>query len=162
MAGLFGKMPAAGDFVSRGLPRGAGPVLDRWLTHHLAVEAGDPRRWPETGIRALIDGPNAQLVLLILPSADRSGRPFPLAAADAAWSVGHAEADVWGDTALLPLTKAAAGELSVDSVARALAQLRPPPAGASPLVPPLVWAEGHGEAAPGEGLGALLRPVSSG
>jgi type VI secretion system ImpM family protein len=34
---LFGKMPAHGDFVQRGLPRGAKAVWDGWLTRELVL-----------------------------------------------------------------------------------------------------------------------------
>ncbi len=37
--GFFGKLPARGDFVARGLPPGARPVVDRWLTRMLAPAA---------------------------------------------------------------------------------------------------------------------------
>jgi type VI secretion system protein ImpM len=161
MAGVFGKMPVMGDFVSRGLPRGTGPTLDHWLTRYLAAEAADPELWPECGIRALIDARGGPLVALVLPSADRRGRPFPLAAIARAPAVGRVDADAWADSVLGPLAEAASGRIEPDAVERHLATLRPRPGGTPRLVPPLVWAEHTKAVAPANGLRELFRRVSS-
>ncbi|RSK41050.1 type VI secretion system-associated protein TagF, partial [Rhodovulum iodosum] len=77
-AALFGKLPCRGDFVARGFPAGLRGALDRWLTVHLARRAAAD--WPEGGLRATLTLGGASLTALILPSRDRAGRAFPLAA----------------------------------------------------------------------------------
>lgn len=76
--GFFGKLPAHGDFVARGLPVGARQVLDRWLTQVLRLCGPAPEDWPPGGLRALIAHAGAPMALLILPSRDAAGREFPL------------------------------------------------------------------------------------
>ena len=137
--GFFGKLPARGDFVTRGLPPGTRPVVDRWLTRVLARQVDD---WPPQGFRALLSHGEARLALLILPSRDTSGREFPLAAVAPANGAGQAELDQWADQALPALTHAAQGGLDADDLAAALEPLVVG-AGQTPLTPPLIWAAGQ-------------------
>ena len=101
--GLFGKLPAHGDFVDRGWPTETVAALDAWLTGGVAhVRAG------VDGDSAFADrlsaapmwqaylapgwaGPHA-LHLALAPSIDKAGRYFFLTAgvagpADAVWAV---------------------------------------------------------------------------
>ena len=160
MAGVFGKMPASGDFVARGLPRGAARALDCWLTLHVAEMA--PATWPEAGLRVLMETAQGDLVALVLPSSDRSGRSFPLAAAERARGVGYAEAEAWAKAALGPLAEAAAGRLAPELLARRLAVLPPPPAVTTPLRPPLVWTAQGTPVSPSDGLRVVFGRLSSG
>lgn len=156
MAGVFGKMPAAGDFVARGLPSGAAQPLDRWLTRHLAAAAADPGRWPDGGVRALIEARPQPLLIVAVASADRAGRSFPLVAVDAANGAGRAEADAWADRALGPLAAAAEGGMLPDDVTARLAAVPGPAAGAASLTPTLAWTVGTDAGDPASTLRAIL------
>jgi len=76
--GFFGKLPATGDFVARGLPQGLRPFLDQWLTRNFIHHARVPDAWPPDGYRAIVKWDKKWLILLILPSRDKAGREFPL------------------------------------------------------------------------------------
>lgn len=75
---LFGKMPAHGDFVARGLESGERGALDAWLSASLAAARATPAfddlydRAPPWRCRT-VAGAGA-----IAPSQDRVGRRFPL------------------------------------------------------------------------------------
>ncbi|AUH66535.1 type VI secretion system-associated protein TagF [Paracoccus zhejiangensis] len=140
--GFFGKLPARGDFVTRGLPPGARPMVDRWLTRMLAPLARQPEDWPAGGFRALLGHGDEALALLILPSRDTSGREFPLAAVSPATAAGQAEIDHWADQALTALDRACRGDLDADDLAAVLDPLAVA-AGQTALTPPLIWAVGQ-------------------
>ena len=85
--GFYGKIPARGDFVRAGLPRGFVDAWDDWLQAGLAAsrdrlgEAWLPA-WLEAPIWRFalaggVCGPHAALGLW-MPSVDRAGRHFPL------------------------------------------------------------------------------------
>jgi type VI secretion system protein ImpM len=81
--GFFGKLPSRGDFVRAGLSRAITMAWDCWLqdvlpTAHEELEASLGRApvW-RFGFGAGVCGPRAACGLL-LPSADRVGRGFPL------------------------------------------------------------------------------------
>jgi len=80
--GFFGKIPATGDFVVRRLDRDFVRFWDRLAARHLVklIEVG---LWPsELGLRFLLHaGRHGPMVGVTVPSSDRVGRPFPLAAA---------------------------------------------------------------------------------
>ncbi|WP_105386345.1 type VI secretion system-associated protein TagF [Neorhizobium alkalisoli] len=85
--GFFGKLPTHGDFVSTGLSRNVQGALDNWLQGGLQAmqqELGEEweRRFRSMSAwRFIIErglwGP-ATLAGVIVPSADRVGRSFPL------------------------------------------------------------------------------------
>ncbi|MHA6686768.1 type VI secretion system-associated protein TagF [Mesorhizobium sp. A556] len=79
--GFFGKIPATGDFVHRNLSVEFVRGWDRWVARHLAPLLLDDR-WTDGGLNFLLGpasfGPMAGIVL---PSADRVGRRFPLTVA---------------------------------------------------------------------------------
>ncbi|HEU0199426.1 MAG TPA: type VI secretion system-associated protein TagF [Burkholderiaceae bacterium] len=96
--GWFGKLPAAGDFVSRRLPDDFLHAWDDWLQHGLVAAReryGDG--WldahgghAEDGVRRFWLGPDVLGDVcwtgLLTPSVDRVGRRFPLTiAAPLAW-----------------------------------------------------------------------------
>lgn len=158
-AALFGKLPCRGDFVARGLPAGLRAPLDRWLTCHLAPRARDT--WPEGGLRATLALAGHTLSALILPSADRAGRAFPLACCHLP-GLSHAAAEAWCDAALPAAMTATRGALSPDALRDALAAL--PQAPEAPPAPGL-WTAGRDPMAadpPAPALAALLGPLSSG
>lgn len=137
--GFFGKLPASGDFVARGLPPGVRRAVDHWLTQVLAPYARKPAFWPPDGLRALIIAPaGGPLALLVLPSRDTTGRAFPLAAIAPARAAGQAEIDSWADQALTILQTAVQGGLDAGQLIASLDPLPPPGAGMA-LMPPLIW-----------------------
>jgi type VI secretion system protein ImpM len=99
VAGLFGKLPAHGDFVRRGWTDATVDAIDRWLTDAVALarEGRDEDAfadWMRAGplwrgyVPAGALGPDA-LHLAVAPSVDRAGRLFPLAAGmagEGAWA----------------------------------------------------------------------------
>jgi type VI secretion system protein ImpM len=126
-AGFYGKMPATGDFVARGLPAGFVRAWDRWVARHLVpMIAGGS--WPMGQALFVLLGPNflGPMAGVIMPSRDRVGRHFPLTiaapitAADTAIIVACAD---W----FLAIERAAAaacsGELTPDDLEAALAAL---------------------------------------
>ena len=138
--GFFGKLPAHGDFVARGLPAGARQVLDRWLTQVLRLCGPAPEDWPPGGLRALIAHAGAPLALLILPSRDAAGREFPLAAVSPADAAGHAQIELWAEAVLPVLHDAAEGALDADALIGRLEDMAAlPPAACIELAPPLFW-----------------------
>lgn len=87
--GWYGKMPAAGDFVHRRLPRNLIAWWDKWLQYGLAalrqsIDDGAERAYAAAPIWnfAIPAGPGAGVVQLgsIAPSRDRVGRAYPLCA----------------------------------------------------------------------------------
>ena len=85
--GWFGKIPALGDFVGRGLPPSLIGPWDAWLSAELSESRRLlAQRWAEAYAQApalgfllgatVIDGQGWQGILL--PSRDRVGREFPL------------------------------------------------------------------------------------
>ncbi|MCT7374146.1 type VI secretion system-associated protein TagF [Chelativorans salis] len=77
--GFYGKLPTAGDFVSRRLPPDFVRNWDRWVALHLMPLLASGV-WPEGTavcfmLGARFHGPAAGVVV---PSADRARRRFPL------------------------------------------------------------------------------------
>jgi type VI secretion system protein ImpM len=90
MAGCYGKLPSRGDFVSRRLPPSFVQPWDAWLQRALAASSAQlGAGWLETWLASPfwrfalapgLCGPQAWLGVL-MPSADRVGRPFPFTVA---------------------------------------------------------------------------------
>jgi type VI secretion system protein ImpM len=107
--GFLGKLPARGDFVLRGLPRGFADAWDAWLQESMTGSRdilGDA--WLPAWLEAPVwrfalpaghCGPDA-VAGVMLPSVDRAGRHWPLTLA--ATFPGFATAllpdDAWLDT----------------------------------------------------------------
>lgn len=76
----FGKVPAAGDFVSLGGGSAVGQALQGWLqkeNDHLAAKG---RSLPPTPVRFVFrDAAGGTVVGALAPSRDQVGRKFPLA-----------------------------------------------------------------------------------
>lgn len=143
--GFFGKLPASGDFVSRGLGPGLRSVLDRWVTQNLATPSQQPENWPKNGVRAVINGPNAPLLLVILPSRDKIGRPFPLAVCCAVDQLDRNSADQWADLAASIARDAISHGSLPDTLLSKLASLpHPAQATASDIAPPFEWTKNEG------------------
>ena len=114
--GVFGKHPQAGDFVARGLPAGLRRPLDLWVTRNLARR---DTGWPEGGLRGVLDLSGTPVLLLALPSRDRTGRRFPLIAATNPPGT-ISEAMSWCDDALPAMTAAVAGDADLDTLQSSL------------------------------------------
>jgi type VI secretion system protein ImpM len=86
-AGLFGKLPARGDFVREALPRDFTDSWDAWWQRGLAATQ---QRWQEEWVDAWLEAPVWRFILppglcgkggvlgLWLPSVDKAGRYSPL------------------------------------------------------------------------------------
>lgn len=152
--GFFGKLPRAGDFVSRRLPSAFVGFWDPWVSRYLAGRPGFPPLCflhPATPVGSVTGA--------VLPSRDRAGRRFPLTLA----AFGAVPVATEWYTALLALGGAAArGDLDAEALATGLETLTPPfaPGAATHL---LLWRPG-GEpeavdpTAPEAMLDALLAP----
>ena len=75
--GLFGKLPAHGDFVRRNLPRSFVSPWDRWLSE--GVRATPDATWTAWRFHLAAGrcGP-AAVAGVIVPSSDSVGRRFPM------------------------------------------------------------------------------------
>lgn len=144
LTGFFGKLPAAGDFVTRGLPVGFQAFWDGWAARHLAPRQGD---WPPGGLRLRLQSGGRVAAGVVVPGADRVGRRFPLAA----FVIGPALpappglAD-WCDAAHVALIAAQTGGQAPDALCDALEALAPPE-GHDEAPPMLLW-HGAAEATP--------------
>ncbi|MDK8874863.1 type VI secretion system-associated protein TagF [Paracoccus sp. SSJ] len=162
-AGFWGKLPARGDFVGRGLPEPFRRRWDRWAAAHLAGREGWPddwpHDWPDGGLRLRIASGGRAAAGLVLPSADAVGRRFPLALFLLDDTLpGPTELEPWCEAALQ-----AAAEPDPDALWQALAVL-PTPIGKADAPPLLLWRRGHPalEADPAAPEPALAAIFSSG
>ena len=77
---MFGKLPAHGDFISRGIAGDLRAAIDQWLSDWLAsarAVCGDRFTAAYEGAAPwLFEGPRTTAVLM--PSIDAVGRQFPL------------------------------------------------------------------------------------
>ncbi len=107
-AGWFGKIPALGDFASRRLPPHFIEAWDHWLSTELsdardALGADWPPSYPETPLwrfvltPGLLDG--RYWFGILMPSADRVGRRFPLSVAASADQAFVGLHDWWSELA---------------------------------------------------------------
>ncbi|RUV71984.1 MAG: type VI secretion system-associated protein TagF [Mesorhizobium sp.] len=130
LPGFYGKMPATGDFVSRRLPGDFVRIWDRWLAQHIVPLIG-LEAWPHDKALRFLAGPASfgASAGVILQSADRVGRQFPLSIVarlpDA--SVQLARADAWFSRIEEAAIAAQQGELTPDELDVALAELPVPP-----------------------------------
>jgi type VI secretion system protein ImpM len=163
--GLFGKLPARGDFVRGGLPGSFVAPWDAWLQRVLAASRA---RLAADWLPAWLEAPVWRFALapglcgedavlgVMLPSVDRVGRYFPLtlAALFAPATAGRgretvndgAEAEAWLDGA------EAAGRAALEQDAspeQAVALLpEPPPSHALAVAGSLWWSAGGPRVAP--------------
>jgi|JI10StandDraft_1071094.scaffolds.fasta_scaffold32876_3 type VI secretion system protein ImpM len=101
VAAIFGKLPATGDFVWRGLPDAFRKHWDFWLTRHIAHLQRHGHSFPPGGLRFRLPSGGRLAAGVILPSRDQAGRHFPLSLlllADA--NLTPAQIDPWCDAAL--------------------------------------------------------------
>ena len=139
-AALFGKLPATGDFVWRGLPDAFRKHWDFWLTRHVAPFLRHGPGLPQTGLRFRLPSGGRLAAGVILPSQDKAGRHFPLSLlliSDGDLAPGGI--DPWCDAALSlqPLT------LDPDSLWAALDALPAPAPAGTPTSPMQLWTQGQ-------------------
>lgn len=132
--GFFGKIPAAGDFVSWNLSRVFTDRWDRWMSRDLIEHPSrgplDPRAWRFVVPAGIFgDAPAAGVWRM---SEDRAGRRYPLVIA----RLGHPPdpGDAWFDAASALLEEVVEGCRPVVSLTGALSRLPPAPGGAGPAV----------------------------
>jgi type VI secretion system protein ImpM len=152
--GLFGKLPARGDFVRAGLPGDFVAAWDRWLQQ---VMAESRARMGEDWLPAFLEAPVWRFALapgvcgdaaasgVWLPSVDRVGRYFPLMIA----VLRPDAAPAWLDAC----EAAAPAALEEDAAPEEVLRRIPPPAGqdggAAPAGGSLWWSAGGPRVAPG-------------
>ncbi|RUX25463.1 type VI secretion system-associated protein TagF [Mesorhizobium sp. M7A.F.Ca.US.011.01.1.1] len=132
LPGFYGKMPATGDFVTRRLSGDFVRSWDRWLAQHLVPLFGS-EFWPGATTLRFLAGPASfgASAGIILQSADRVGRQFPLTvvAQLAEAPVRLADAEAWFAGIEEAAIAAQNGELTPDELDAALAGLPVPPVG---------------------------------
>ena len=141
LTGFHGKLPVAGDFLTRGLPAGFAAFWDGWAARHLAGRDG----WPEGGLRLRLVSGGRVAAGVAVPGADRVGRRFPLAAFVIASDLPDpAGLEPWCDAAFALLRAAQETALPPDELAERLEHLAPPEAagGAAPAGSMQLWALG--------------------
>lgn len=133
LPGFYGKMPATGDFVTRRLTGDFVRVWDRWLAQHLVPLIGSDS-WPSGTALRFLAGPATfgASAGIVLQSADRVGRRFPLSivARLTEAPLKLAYADAWFEGVEEAAFAAQRGELAPDELDAALAALPVPAAGA--------------------------------
>ena len=141
-AWLFGKIPAHGDFVSRGLPPAMHEALDLWLSAELArARARFPdfdRRYQSAAPWHFVDcdPDGAWSGGALCPSVDAVGRRFPIVVAAPADTAAEANAAA---RAALELIFAALGEgWDASRLHVALSEIAP--AASEPVSAQAVWA----------------------
>ncbi|PWC34040.1 type VI secretion system-associated protein TagF [Azospirillum sp. TSO35-2] len=139
-AGCFGKLPARGDFLLRGLPRAFADPWHDWLLDGMqASRAALGEGWLGRYLNAPVwrftlgagvCGPLAAAGVL-MPSVDKAGRHFPLTLVTL-FTPGGADTDQgWFDAAEGLALSALSHTLDVEAFVAAIAALPAPPAGAS-------------------------------
>ncbi|ESY73596.1 type VI secretion protein [Mesorhizobium sp. LNHC252B00] len=130
LPGFYGKIPATGDFVTRRLTGDFVHLWDRWLAQHLVPLFGS-ELWPSTTALRFLAGPASfgASAGIILQSADRVGRKFPLSvvAQLVEAPVQLAEAEAWFSGIEEVAIAAQNGELTPDELDAALTRLPAPP-----------------------------------
>lgn len=159
--GFHGKLPQAGDFLTRGLPAAFVRPWDRWASRHLV-----PGLPPGAAVCFLLAVPPGPAAGAALGSADRAGRRFPLtlAALLPPPTEGFAVAAASWFAALVEAGEAAVrGALGAEALAARLAALPPPAMPGGPPAPPLLlWRPGgRPRAAPPGAAGAALAEILS-
>ncbi|TPI25091.1 type VI secretion system-associated protein TagF [Mesorhizobium sp. B3-2-1] len=129
LPGFYGKMPATGDFVTRRLPADFVRSWDRWLAQHIVPLLG-VEAWPQDMSLRFLAGPIffGASAGIVLKSADRVGRQFPLSVVvrldDAPLKLAYA--DAWFENIEEAAFAAQRGELTPDELDATLSALPVP------------------------------------
>ena len=122
--GLYGKLPATGDFIARGVEAGFRHHLDQWITLKVlpVIEAG---MFPDEGLRLII--PAAGIAGAMIDSRDKVGRRYPLVALTVIGErTGPVACDGWAEAALDALRAGRDEGAGVEDIFTSLAALTPP------------------------------------
>lgn len=161
--GFYGKLPAAGDFVTRGLDPAFVRRWDRFVAAHLAPTMTREPLDDHPILRFTLDEAGTVMAGCVMASADLVGRAFPLTIAAPTTMAEAGDGSDWFSAAEELGDAARCGELLVDELDDMLRRLPLPPAfparcdasfwigGGSPEPIDLL--------APGSGLTALLAQV---
>lgn len=129
LTGLFGKVPAHGDFVRRGLPTSFVAPWDAWLQQ--GMEAARDRlgpRWADVwdsappwrfALPAGACGPDA-VVGVMLPSQDMVGRRFPITLAALVKPEASTPAPAWFAALEAAASAGRSGQVDADALAAAI------------------------------------------
>jgi type VI secretion system protein ImpM len=140
VAGFFGKLPATGDFVSRGLPDAFRRNWDGWLTRHIVPLQHQDSDLPPGGLRFRLVSGGRLATGVIRPSADSAGRRFPLSLLlIAEGNLPLPEVNAWCDAALALLTDG----IDPDTLWRAIDAVPAPQPDDPPSGPMQLWTTGH-------------------
>lgn len=127
VTGFYGKIPATGDFVGRGLPGAFVRAWDRWVASHLAPLQSSGIWTEKVALRFLLGAEaNGPMAGIVVPSSDKAGRRFPLTVASplSAATTGLAgSAAKWFDDIEVAADSARYGDISADEFAANLAVL---------------------------------------
>lgn len=154
VAGFWGKLPARGDFVRAGLPRGFTDPWDGWLAAGIQTSR---EMLADTWVDAWLEAPIWRFALprnicgeqavigLFVPSVDAAGRYYPLTLAallpGAAIAPDPAAAANWLDHAEAAALAALADDLTPDALLARLAT-KPLPQAATTDLTLRFWTEG--------------------
>ena len=135
--GLFGKLPAHGDFISRGLTAPLRKALDHWVTHNIGQ-----RVLPAGGLRARLTLGGARMLIVIVQSHDKPGRAFPIVTVAADTGQESSHIDDWCDHVAGTLGEAVSDTVSADAL---MEQLQPAPHGTdgAPMQTDIMWQYGQ-------------------
>ena len=147
-AGFFGKIPAAGDFVARGLSSSFVRFWDPFAAAHLVAVLERKPGSDHPGALRFMVGPAAHgpMAGVVLTSRDRVGRSFPLtlaAALDRAVMEIGVHALPWFEAVEELGRLACHGEFGVEELASRLASVGVPsaPAFGTPMEQMVMWTD---------------------
>lgn len=167
--GLFGKLPTMGDFVAYNANLPVGQQFDRWLQAGVDMVIRKGKGLPPSPVRFLYRDPmsSGAIIGVFLPSQDRVGRQFPLAAFTYLDMPVATHRFPFLPAAYAPFLDGAANILSrasaadPNTVVHHLANLAPP--NPTELEEARVWGHQALDATPGAALlEALFGPVDGG
>ena len=119
---LFGKLPAHGDFISRGLSTATRKSLDQWVTRHIGQ-----RTLPVDGVRGRVTLAKQTILIVIQQSRDKHGRVFPIVALTRDGGQSLDTVMHWCDLAADELYAAITGKLQADTLLPRLPNLASEP-----------------------------------
>lgn len=177
MTGFFGKLPARGDFLARGLPR---PFLDAWDDWLQAGMADSRQALGDGWLQAYLTSPLWRFALspgavdesawsgVFMPSVDKVGRYFPMTIAmqlpvdTNPYIVAACNDSLFTSIENLLLAALDDEQLDVESFAGQLQELPAPVVRSSAVLTPLAPEQGMSVAVDGDaGVGGTLLGLSA-
>ena len=124
--GLFGKLPAHGDFINRGLEVPLRKALDYWLTSQIGQQP-----LPAGGLRARLTLGGKPIFAVIVASRDKRGRIFPIASVVQDTGQDLQVINQWCDVTAEMLGEAISDATEADTLIQTLPPAPTGPAGSS-------------------------------